>query len=268
MEEIKRKYETLLAELASYKKLAVAFSGGVDSTFLLRAAKEALGENVIAITARAPVVPADELRAGEELCRQIGVRQVSMDFDPFTVPGFSDNPKDRCYICKKAIFSNFVRTAADEGFEIIAEGSNLDDDGDYRPGHKAIAELGIKSPLRNAMLTKSDIRALSKELGLPTWDKSSFACLASRIPYGDKITAENLAMIEKAEAFLKNEGFKQYRVRLHGTLARIELLPEDMDRFMEPALREKANKELRGLGFSYVTMDIMGYRTGSLNEIL
>ncbi len=187
------------------------------------------------------------------------------------IDGVAENPKDRCYLCKKALFQGFLDTAEREGLAAVAEGSNVDDEGDYRPGMKAIAELGVKSPLREAGLKKQEIRDLSKEFDLPTWNKPSFACLASRIPYGEVITNDKLRMVEEAEEYLLNKGFKQFRVRVHGSgapLARIELLPEDIDRAMEPSVREEINDKLHGMGFAYVALDLKGYRTGSLNEVL
>ena len=182
--------------------------------------------------------------------------------------GFRENPPDRCYLCKRALFAAFCRIAAEQDLGTVVEGSNVDDCGDYRPGMRAIAELEIRSPLREAGLTKAEIRELSRRLDLPTWDKPSFACLASRFAYGEEITEEKLAMVERAEAYLMGLGFRQMRVRIHGRLARVEVLPEDMDRFLDPALRAAAAAALREMGFLYVTLDLQGYRMGSMNEAL
>ena len=185
-----------------------------------------------------------------------------------SVEGFSQNPPDRCYLCKKALFSNIQRLAAENNLACVVEGSNMDDNQDYRPGHRAIAELGIRSPLRDAGLTKAEIRELSREMGLPTWDKPSYACLASRFVYGETITPEKLSMVEQAEQLLMDHGFRQMRVRVHGNLARIEVPMEDLDRIMEETLRQAVTARFRELGFSYVTLDLAGFRSGSMNETL
>ena len=184
------------------------------------------------------------------------------------IEGFEDNPPDRCYICKRALFSNMIGVAADNGFDHVAEGSNMDDMGDYRPGMKAISELNVLSPLCEAGLTKADIRALSKEMGLPTWNKPSFACLATRFVYGEKITTDKLRMIEKAEQRLMNLGFSQFRVRCHGNLARIEVKPTEFGMIMSPDMASYLNEYLQELGFKYVTLDLGGYVTGSMNKVL
>ena len=262
------KYDHLKQYLASLGSAAVAFSGGVDSTLLLRAAREALGEKVIAVTVSAGFVPGRELKEAQEFCTAEGIRQYVCNVDMSDIEGFSHNPPDRCYICKKQIFSRIMRIAAENGIEHVAEGSNMDDTGDYRPGMRAIAELGILSPLRACGLWKEDIRVLSHALGLPTWKKPSFACLASRFVYGEEITPEKLGMVEKAEQFLMDLGFTQFRVRIHGTLARIELLPAAFPQIMEESTRLQVCEALRSYGFSYVSLDLIGYRTGSMNETL
>ena len=263
---LKEKYEALKEELSSFKGVAVAFSGGVDSTFLLFAASTVPDLKVCAITAQSCLFPVSEMDETKEFCKKHGIHQIMLYPKPLEIEGFSENPVDRCYLCKREVFSRVKETAEKEGFFVVAEGSNTDDEGDYRPGHRAIRELDIKSPLLDAGLSKNDIRELSHELGLPTWDKPSFACLASRIPYGESITEEKLAMIEAAENALFDMGYRQLRVRTHGNLARIELLPEDMDRFMEEESREQVYKRLREIGFLYVSLDLAGYRTGSMNE--
>ncbi len=268
MEEREKKMGKLREYLAGLGSVAVAFSGGVDSTFLLQAANDVLGDGVIALTAVSDFFPDRERREADGFCRQRGIRQIVCREEILKVPGVAANPANRCYLCKRALFEMFLAEAKRRGFSHVAEGSNLDDLGDYRPGLQAIAELKILSPLRECGFTKQDIRALSGEMGLPTAAKPSYACLASRFAYGEEITGEKLAMVDKAEQLLLDLGFTQMRVRVHGTLARIEVLPEDFPRLAEPDLRREIAEKLKAYGFSYVTADLAGYRTGSMNEML
>lgn len=260
--------QNYLRELGS---VAVAFSGGVDSTFLLKVAHDTLGEHAIAITARSESFPEREYNEAADFCRAQGIRHIAVTSDELDIPGFSHNPTNRCYLCKKEFFSQILGQADAEGFRYLCEGSNMDDEGDFRPGLVAVAELGVKSPLRHARLYKSEIRLLSHEMGLPTWNKQSFACLSSRFPYGEEITRKKLAMVDKAEQFLLDRGFRQLRVRIHDGLdhteiARIEVAPGEMQHLFDD--RAAVAETLRAIGFAYVTMDLMGYRTGSMNETL
>ena len=250
-------------------RVVVAYSGGVDSTLLLKVAMEALGnENVLAVTALSPLYPERELRDAKKAIEALGAKHVLIESNELEIPGFSKNPPNRCYHCKKQLFRELTDLARKEGILFVVEGSTLDDEKDYRPGKMAVRELGIRSPLKEAMFTKGDVRELSHHLGLHTWDKPSFACLASRFPYGEEITPAGLAMVDRAEAFLFGLGFKQVRVRHYQKLARIELLKEEMGRLMEEGLRKEVVNHLKEIGYQYVTLDLQGFRSGSMNEVL
>ena len=263
------KLDVLKGILRATGGLAVAFSGGVDSTFLLAAACGELGDRVLAVSAASRAFPMRELAEARAFCGERGIRQVVVDAHEVDAPGYRDNPPDRCYLCKTVLFGTLWDCAREQGFEVLADGSNVDDEGDYRPGMRALAELGVRSPLREAGLTKAEIRLLSHEMGLPTWDKPSFACLSSRFPYGERITDEGLARVDAAEQYLLGRGLHQVRVRVHGgTVARIETLPGEFDMVAAEPARSEIRDRLRGLGFSYVALDLGGYRSGSMNEVL
>jgi uncharacterized protein len=247
-------------------RVAVAFSGGVDSTFLLKVAHDVLQDKVTAVTVDSCVFLKREMDEAKSFAEGLAISHVIVNFDIFDIKGFSDNPPQRCYLCKKGIFREIIKIAEKLGIKYIADGSNVDDLEDYRPGIAALKELGVASPLREAGLTKAEIRTLSREMGLATWDKPAVACLASRIPYGHIISKDKLKMIEKAEDYLLKLGFKQVRVRHHGDIARIEVEDGERELFFNKELMDKAYCRFKDIGFKYAALDLRGYRTGSLNE--
>ena len=262
------KYEKLKSIIKDCGKIAIAFSGGVDSTFLTKVAKDVLGENAVAVTISSILVTDDELKEADDFCKAENIEHLIYKADVLSIPGFENNPPDRCYICKKAIFTNVQNLVGERGISVIAEGTNVDDDGDYRPGMRAIKELGVRSPLKEAGLTKAEIRELSCMLGLKTWNKPSCACLASRFAYGEVINKDKLDMIYSAECYIRSLGFEQFRVRLQDGIARIELRPADIQKFIENGIKDKVSEKLHALGFKYVSLDLDGYRLGSMNEVL
>lgn len=268
-QSVEEKFARLKEIFLSMGRVVVAYSGGVDSTLLLRAAKESLGEaHVVAVTALSPLYPDRELAGAKRMAQEMDVKHILIESNELEIDGFSKNPSNRCYFCKKELFEEMQNLARKEAISFVVEGSTLDDEKDHRPGRRAIQELGIRSPLQEARFTKEDVRELSRTLGLPTWDKPSFACLASRFPYGEEITPEGLRMVDEAEDFLFSLGFKQVRVRHYQSLARIEVYPEEMSRLMNGSLREKVVNRLKKIGYRYVTLDLQGFRSGSMNEVL
>jgi uncharacterized protein len=263
-----KKLLALKAYLNNLNSVAIAFSSGVDSTFLLKVAHDVLGDQIVAVTARSCSFPVRELKEAEEFCRKEGIRHIIVDSEELDIEGFRHNPRNRCYLCKHELFTKIIAIAQENHLAYVAEGSNMDDNGDYRPGLKAVAELHVVSPLRYVGLYKEEIRQLSKELGLTTWNKQSFACLSSRFVYGEEISPEKLSMVDKAEQFLLDMGFTQLRVRIHGTIARIEVGQDEILRLAAPEIRRQVSEALHGLGFSYVTLDMDGYQTGSMNRTL
>lgn len=267
MDQLNDKLKQLELMLNKYGKLGVAFSGGVDSTFLLAFASSRIGtSNVTAITVDASNFAQDEIEYTKSFCHEMSINHLVIQVAFESINGFKENSKERCYFCKKSIFSIVKEYANEKGIMIIADGTNLDDDLDYRPGKKALGELGIVSPLKAVGLTKSEIRFALKEMGISIWDKPAFACLASRIPYGEEITEEKLISIYQVEKTIKSLGFSQVRVRHHGQIARIEILPEDIVAFSAPLIRQEVHKSAIEAGFSFSALDLEGYKMGNLNN--
>jgi uncharacterized protein len=264
---IEKKRERLGEIIRGYGRAAVAFSGGVDSSFLCAAAREELGDGALAITIVSPMLPKSELADARRVAELVGIRHILVEAGEIEEE-VAANPKDRCYHCKRREFGAIAGAARDAGVGIVLDGTNLDDEGDYRPGMRAVAELGVASPLREAGLTKEDIRELSRRLGLPTSDKPAFACLASRIPYGERIDAAKLARVEKAEDYLRGLGFRQFRVRSHGDLARIEVDPRERPKLFSEERLDAMAAAFESFGFLYSCVDLTGYRRGSLNKAI
>ena len=267
--EINEKLNELKKVLITYKKIIVAFSGGIDSSFLIYFASEVLGkDNVIAVTGVSETYTKEEYEFSKDFAKSLGVNQVFVNTTEFDNEDFINNPKDRCYHCKKELYGSVIKIAEDYNIDTIIDGTNYSDKGDYRPGKKAAKEYGVKSPLFDLEITKDEIRNYLKEKGFTFYDKPANPCLASRIPYGEKITSLKLNQIEKGEIFLRNSGFKIVRLRNHGNLAKIEISSKDFHLLNNEDLRDKISGYIKSLGFTWVSVDLSGYRTGSLNEVL
>jgi uncharacterized protein len=267
-EEIQKKFDGLVAVLQQMGSVLVAYSGGVDSTFLVKVAQDVLRDRIFAVIASSESYPKSETQWAIELAKKLDIPHMVIRTRELDNPDFSNNPPDRCYHCKTELFSRLKEIAAEKGFSFVLDGSNFDDIGDYRPGLQACKELGIRSPLKEVEFRKEEIRVLSKQMGLPTWNKPSLACLASRFPYNSEIDKESLEQVAKAEEYLWSLDFSQVRVRHHDQIARVEIDSEGIQRLLDPNLRARIVENLKKLGYAYVTLDLAGYRTGSMNEPL
>jgi uncharacterized protein len=266
--EVEEKLSKLKAVVSKLESVVVAFSGGVDSTLVAKVCYDTLKDKSMAVTARSETYPDFEFKESQKLADEIGIKHLVIDTSELAIEGFANNPPERCYFCKTELFGKLKEIAGEQGFLNVADGANLDDTQEFRPGLQASRELNVRSPLKETGLTKKDIREVSKFLNLPNWDKPAYACLSSRFPYGQSITEEKLSMVSEAEKYLRALGLIQFRVRHHETIARIEVLPEDIHILTNSPVREELSAKFKNIGFTYVTLDLEGYRSGSMNEIL
>jgi uncharacterized protein len=266
--DVEEKLSKLKAIVSELESVVVAFSGGVDSTLVTKVCYDTLKDNSMAVTARSETYPDFEFKEAQKLAKEIGIKHMVIDTSELAIEGFANNPPERCYFCKSELFGKLKEIAKEHGFLNVADGANLDDTQEFRPGLQASRELNVRSPLKEAGLAKTDIREVSKMLKLPNWDKPAYACLSSRFPYGQSITEEKLSMVSEAEKYLRGLGLVQFRVRHHETIARIEVLPEDINILTNSTAREKLTARFKEIGFTYVTLDLAGYRSGSMNEVL
>ena len=266
--DVEEKLSKLKAIVSELESVVVAFSGGVDSTLVTKVCYDVLRDNSMAVTARSETYPDFEFKEAQTLAKEIGIKHLVIDTSELAIEGFANNPPERCYFCKSELFGKLKDIAKQHGFLNVADGANLDDTKEFRPGLEASRELNVMSPLKEAGLTKKDIREVSKLLNLPNWNKPAYACMSSRFPYGQSITEEKLSMVSKAEEYLRALGLVQFRVRHHETIARIEVLPEDIHILTNSPAREELTAKFKEIGFTYVTLDLEGYRSGSMNEVL
>lgn len=268
METIDLKLERLHSLLTDMEGVVIGYSGGVDSAMLAAVAKKILGDRAVCVLASSATYPASEVQEALETAAKLGINVIQIETDELKNVAFAANTPDRCFFCKMELFGKLIAIGQDHGIKWVADGANLDDLDDYRPGSRAAAELGVRSPLREAGLTKNDIREISHRMGLPTWNKPSFACLSSRIPYGTRIEPDILRRLDRAERFMKELGFRQVRVRHHGEIARIEVEPEEIMRVASPEIRRQVTEKFKELEYLYTTLDLGGYRMGSMNAVL